>query len=118
MGSSGDKRALGILILFLGVFGGAGMILGIVFQQVFLVIAGAIALIAAVLLQRRVRAALKHDLGQLAREALGPSAPLPSEEEQVEMAQKALAAIKRSGYGEDFVGAYQYLCREWARERL
>lgn len=117
MGSSGNKRALGMLILFLGVFGGAGMILGIVTQQVFLIVAGAIALIVAVLLQGRVRAAFKHDLGELAREAIGPDAPLPSEEEQVEMAQRALEAIKRSDHGEDFVGAYQYLCREWARER-
>lgn len=118
MGSSGNKRVLGMLILFLGVFGGAGMILGILTQQLFLIAAGAIALVIAVILQRRIHAALRHDLEQLARDALGPNAPLPTHDEQVEMAQRALEAIQRSGHGEDFVGAYQYLCREWARERL
>lgn len=117
MGSSGNKQALGLLILFLGVFGGSGLVLGILTQQIFLIVAGAIALVVAVLLQGRVRAALKHDLAELAREALGPGSPLPSEEEQAQMAQRALQAIKQSGHGEDFVGAYQYLCREWARRQ-
>ena len=118
MGSSGNKRALGMIILFLAVFGGSGLVLGILTSQVFLIVAGASALLGAVLLQARVRTALKHDLEQLTREAIGPNGPFPTEEEQAEMAQRALAAIKRSGYGEDFAGAYQYLCREWARERV
>lgn len=117
MGSSGNKRALGMVILFLAVFGGSGLILGILTGQVLLVVMGALALLGAVLLQSRVRSALKHDLAQLAREAVGPGHPLPTEEEQAQMAQRAVEAIKRSGHGEDFIGAYQYLCREWARER-
>lgn len=117
MGSSGNKRALGMVILFLAVFGGSGLVLGIITGQVFLVILGTLALLGALLVQSRVRTALKHDLAQLAREAIGPNNPLPTEEEQAQMAQRALEAIRRSDHGEDFVGAYQYLCREWARER-
>ena len=55
MGSSGNKRALGMVILFLAVFGGSGLILGILTGQVVLVVMGALALLGALLLQSRVR---------------------------------------------------------------
>ena len=58
-----------MVILFLAVFGGSGLLLGILTSQVFLIATGTLRLFGIVLSQIRIRIAPKHDLTQPAREA-------------------------------------------------